>query len=99
MAAHLRGGSGALTTTITTLIASTSGIDRYVLVHVSAATSAAINVFLDANSSTLRVLAPYVNVAANDTRDFGPYFISSTETLRGWVDVANGWVTLDEQRP
>lgn len=96
MPAFLDGGSSAFSTTRTTL--NSSGVDRFLLIHTAASSSAAINVYLDAGTTT-RVLANYVNVPANDVRDFGPHFLDDTYSLRGNTDVALGHYAIDEERP
>lgn len=96
MPAFLDGGSSAFSTTRTTL--NTSGVDRFLLIHAVASSSASIQVYID-SGSTLRVLANYVIVPAQEIRDFGPYFITSANSLRANTDVALGHFQIDEERP
>ena len=97
MPGYLTGGSGAFSTTITTTL-NTSGVDRFLLIHSVASSSAGISVYLDAGATT-RVLANFTPVPANETRDFGPYFIDDTYSLRGGTDVPLGHYYIDEERP
>lgn len=96
MPAFLDGGSSAFSTTRTTL--NTSGVDRFLLIHCAASSSAAIQVYLD-SGSTVRVLANYVTVSSNEVRDFGPHFLDDSYSLRGNADVALGHYAIDEERP
>ena len=96
MPAFLDGGSSAFSTTLTTL--NTSGFDRFLLVHTAASSSASIQVYIDAGTTT-RVLANYVTVFANDIRDFGPFFMDDSQALRANTDVALGHFKIDEERP
>ena len=97
MPAYLYGGSSGFSTTVTTL--NTSGADRYLVVHAAASSSAAMNVYLDAGTTT-RVLSNYALVPANEIRDFGPYFLDDSHSLRGntYSPVLGSWF-IDEERP
>ena len=97
MPAYLNGGSSALSTTLTTF--NSSGFDRYLVVHVAASSSAALNLYLDAGTTT-RILANYALVSAAEVRDFGPYYLDDSFGLRGntYSPTLGSWY-VDEERP
>lgn len=96
MASWRRSAAAAFTTSLVTV--STSGNDRFVLMHVAASSSASMNVYVDSGTTT-RVLGNYVYVQANTMYDFGPWFISSSELIRTNADVVLGHYSVEEEAP
>lgn len=96
MATHADGGSGALTSTLTTSLNSTAA-GRYLVVHVAASVAGTIT--LDRGTGTFRKLADAVPIAAGEARDFGPYFLPSTHSLRGGITTGTADYSIDEVQP